>query len=172
MVLEAAMAEFGAHGLHGGTVEAIARRVGVSQPYLFHLFGTKKALFLAAIALGFARTREAFADAVRGLPQDEPHSTEVVLLAMGQAYGRLLRDRTLLQLQLQAYVSCDDPEVRVVVRDWFMGLQAYVASASGADEAAIQDFFAIGMLMNVGASIDAASINENWARLLCPEVSA
>ena len=39
----------------GTSTEAIARRSGVSQPYLFQLFGTKKDLFIAAVRHGFRR---------------------------------------------------------------------------------------------------------------------
>src|SRR5260370_734881 len=49
-ILAAAVVEFAEQGLHGTATEAIARRAGVSQPYVFRLFGTKKALFLAAVA--------------------------------------------------------------------------------------------------------------------------
>jgi AcrR family transcriptional regulator len=44
MVLEAAVAEFAVHGLAGTSTEDVARRAGISQPYLFRLFPTKKAL--------------------------------------------------------------------------------------------------------------------------------
>ena len=46
-VLEAANVEFALRGLHGASTDAIARRAGISQPYLFRLFGSKKELFLA-----------------------------------------------------------------------------------------------------------------------------
>ena len=36
-------------GLHGTPVDRIARRVGVAQPYVFSLFGSKRELFLAAV---------------------------------------------------------------------------------------------------------------------------
>ena len=49
LVLEAAMAEFAVHGLAGTSTEEVARRAGISQPYLFRLFPTKKALFLALV---------------------------------------------------------------------------------------------------------------------------
>ena len=45
MVLEAAVVEFAVHGLAGTSTENVARRAGISQPYLFRLFPTKKALF-------------------------------------------------------------------------------------------------------------------------------
>ena len=41
-ILEAALVEFADRGLHGTSTEDIARRVGISQPYVFRLFGTKK----------------------------------------------------------------------------------------------------------------------------------
>ena len=46
-IVAAARAEFAAHGYQAATTDAIARRAGVSQPYVVRLFGTKQALFLA-----------------------------------------------------------------------------------------------------------------------------
>ena len=40
-VLAAAVEEFGRAGFHGASTDAIARRAGISQPYLFRLFGSK-----------------------------------------------------------------------------------------------------------------------------------
>ena len=48
-VLDAAMIEFGLKGLHGASTDDIARRAGISQPYLFRLFRTKRELFLASV---------------------------------------------------------------------------------------------------------------------------
>ena len=50
-VLEAAAAEFSRKGLHGASTDAIAKAAGISQPYLFRLFGTKKELYLATSRL-------------------------------------------------------------------------------------------------------------------------
>ena len=46
-ILEAAAREFAERGLHGASTDAIAKAAGISQPYLFRLFGTKKELYLA-----------------------------------------------------------------------------------------------------------------------------
>src|SRR6266550_2885193 len=48
-ILEAALVEFAARGLDGGSTETIAKAVGISQPYVFRLFGTKKQLFIATV---------------------------------------------------------------------------------------------------------------------------
>src|SRR5213083_3323659 len=64
-IVAAATEEFATGGLVGASTEAIARRVGVSQPYVFQLFGTKKDLFLAVVRQCFERTRLAFEEAAR-----------------------------------------------------------------------------------------------------------
>jgi AcrR family transcriptional regulator len=65
-VLEAALAEFATHGYHGSSTEQIARRVGISQPYVFRLFGTKRNLFKAALSRCLGETLEAFERAAAG----------------------------------------------------------------------------------------------------------
>src|SRR5215213_2047080 len=59
-VIAAATEEFARGGLVGASVDSIARRVGVSQPYVFQLFGTKKELFLATVRRCFERTTLVF----------------------------------------------------------------------------------------------------------------
>ena len=52
-LIDAAVHEFAHGGLHGTPVDRIARRVGVAQPYVFSLFGSKRELFMAAVERGF-----------------------------------------------------------------------------------------------------------------------
>ena len=47
-VLDAAIAEFAASGYHAASTTAIARRAGISQPYIYALYRNKHDLFLAA----------------------------------------------------------------------------------------------------------------------------
>ena len=83
---------------------------------------------------------------------------------MGHSYAGLLKDRTLLLGQLQAYVACQDPEVRALVRDGFKRLTLYVAETSGAPPETVRRFFETGMLMNVVAAMELDRVNEPWAR--------
>ena len=85
-ILEAAMEEFAARGLRGASVEDLAGRVGVSQPYVYRLFGTKKDLFLAAMGRVRERVQEAFAKAADNDPGN-------ALEAMGRSYDRSLFGR-------------------------------------------------------------------------------
>ena len=161
-IVAAAMDEFASHGLAGASIDAVARRAGVSQPYVYQLFGTKKELFLAVVRSGFDRTQLAFAEAVRHHRVGDYPGCDTPLHAMGIAYTDLLADRTLLLVQLQAYAACSDPDVQIVVREAFGGLHRYVAEASGASTDDIHHFFAEGMLLNVGAAVQLPGEPLDW----------
>jgi AcrR family transcriptional regulator len=162
-ILEAAMREFAYGGLHGTSTEKIAERAGISQPYLFRLFGTKKELFIASSRRCFARVLASFQEAADGKTGAEAK------LAMGRAYDQLLADRELLLGQLQMYAACSDPEIRDATRAGFAELFRYVEDVTGLSTLEIRDFFAMGMLMNVAAAMDLPQIcgeDDSWAREL------
>lgn len=160
-IIDAAFAEFSVHGFAGTSTEAIAKRAGVSQPYLFRLFGTKKELFLAAVHRCFRMTLEAFMRAAEGKQGEE------ALKAMGKAYVALLSDRQKLRMQLQAHAACEDAEICEAVRRGFGGLVEFIERASGADEERVRDFIAFGMLLNTMASMDLLDErNDAWAKRL------
>ena len=167
-VLKAAMTEFAIHGLDGTSTEAIAERAGISQPYIFRLWPTKKDLFLAAVEANFDRTEVVLREAVAGNPDTigaalgaaghdvnhEPHrfsGPKARLHVMGHAYLHLLSRREALLMQMQAYAACWDDDVRRLVRERWMRLQRLVAELSGVAPDEISDFFARGMLLNVAA---------------------
>ena len=163
-IIEAAMREFAVYGLYGTPVEAIAKRVGVSQPYLFQLFGTKKDLFIAAMRRGFQRTVAVFRQAAAEAGPEA--STDEILMILGVAYANLLEsDREILLMQLQAYAASEDEEVREAVREEFLRLVRFVQSASGAPDEAIRPWLAEGMLMTVAAALGLAEVQEDWARM-------
>jgi AcrR family transcriptional regulator len=156
-IVAIAREEFAVHGLHGTSTERIAGRVGVSQPYLFRLFGTKKELFIACVEAGFGHVLEIFREAAGTVEREE------ALDAMGHAYVGLLRDRTELLAQMQAYAACDDEDIRAAVRRGYADLYGFVASASGAGQDELRAFFSFGMLLNVVAAMDLPALGEPWA---------
>ena len=159
-ILDAAMVEFAERGLHGGSTEEIAKRAGISQPYVFRLFGSKKELFKASTARCLRETLETFQRAAEGKRGEE------ALKAMGAAYQELLVDRTRLRAQMQAYAACDDPDIREVVRNGYGDIVAYVERVSGLPAEEVTRFFATGMLMNVMASMDLWESPEAWSERL------
>ena len=157
-VVAAASAEFAMRGYEGATTEAIARRAGVSQPYVVRLFGTKKALFSDCCKANFELVKETFARAAAGLPAERR------LGAMGDAYGELLNDRERLLMQLQAYAATGDPEIRALMRERYEALYRYVEELSGATPEELRTFFAIGMLCNVAAALELPEIMGTWPK--------
>jgi AcrR family transcriptional regulator len=159
-VLDAALVEFAERGLHGASTDSIARRAGISQPYLFRLFRTKKELYVASVEHCLGATLDAFRRASNGLQGED------ALRQMGVAYKQLLDDRTMLRAQLQAYAACDDPDIRKAVRRGFGEIMAHVESVSGASPDLVARWFATGMMLNVAAAMDLRHAREPWAQRL------
>jgi AcrR family transcriptional regulator len=160
-ILEAALHEFAAHGLHGGSTEAIAKAAGISQPYVFRLFGTKKQLFMATVERCLRGTLEMFHTASAGLKGEE------ALGAIGEAYvERLTTDPVYLHAQMQSYAACEDPEIREVVQRGYGELVEYVERVGGVPGDRVAHFFAKGMLLNVIASMDLLNADAGWAQRL------
>ncbi len=155
-VLEAALGEFAASGFAGTSTEDVARVAGISQPYLFRLFPTKKALFVTLVERCFRRVEATFTAAAGDAVGEE------ALQAMGEAYHQLLEDRTLLLLQMQAYAASDDPEIRAATRAGYKKLWTLVERLTGLPFEPVMEFFAMGMLMNVAAALDLPAVDERW----------
>jgi AcrR family transcriptional regulator len=157
-VLGIAAGEFANHGLHGASTEAIARSAEITQAYIFRMFGTKKALFLEVMAGAFDRMTEGMRVAAG------PETGLDALSRMGAQYNEVLADRTSLLLQLQGFAACGDPEVRDAVRDSFGRMWQMVAETTGLDLVTIKAFLAFGMLLNNGAALQVAELDEPWAQ--------
>jgi AcrR family transcriptional regulator len=160
-IVRIAIEHFALGGYNGTSTEAIARDAGISQPYLFRLFRTKRELFLACCGTMHRRIGTTFETAARDAPEDE------VLEAMGAAYIALLQDRHTLLFQMQSYAACADPEIQAHVRDGYATLVRLVEEVSGASPAELWAFFSTGMLLNVIAALDLDTLavgGEEWAR--------
>jgi AcrR family transcriptional regulator len=145
-IVAIAFRHFAVGGFNGTSTEDIAREAGISQPYLFRLFGTKRELFLACVDRCYGGVAEVFAAAAEG--------AEDPMEAMGHAYGeQLLPDRHSLLFQMQAHAT-GDPEITAYVREGFSGLRDTVASLAGVPAEETWNFFATGMLLNVTAMLD------------------
>src|SRR5918912_648294 len=79
-IVAIAFEQFAVGGYRGTSTEAIAREAGISQPYLFRLFKTKRDLFLACVDHCYVEVARVFHEAAEGLP------VERRLEAMGKAY--------------------------------------------------------------------------------------
>ncbi|MEV7889677.1 TetR/AcrR family transcriptional regulator [Streptomyces sp. NPDC002817] len=159
-VIRAAIAEFALKGDYGTSTEAIARRAGVTQPYLFRLFPDKKAIFVAALMRTMEDTRPAFERAAGGA-----EGNEQALRAMAEEYARLISARPeVLLMQMQGYAvvaaaeAQSDDRLGELVRAGWMRLWDTVRLALGADVHETTGFLTCGMpgntLTAIGLSAD------------------
>lgn len=156
-VLAIAAEEFAEHGLHGASTETIARDAGITQAYVFRMFGTKKALFLELVQAAFERVSDGMREAADG------NSGLDALSAMGAQYFDLLSDRTGLLLQLQGFAACGDPEVKDAVRACFARMWETAEDGTGLEPVTVKSFLAFGMLLNAGAAMDVEQVDAAWA---------
>lgn len=147
-LIAAALPAFAQAGLHGTAVSAVTDAVGITQPYAFSLFGTKKGLFLAAVEHCFDMVADLFRTAALAAP------AEGRVHAMARAYDELLQDRTVLQFQLQCYASAGDPEVREVVARRMAGLFDLFQEVGGMSVDEARTFLATGMLCNLSVMLE------------------
>jgi AcrR family transcriptional regulator len=146
-VLEAAIHEFAVYGYHGAKTAEIARRAGISQPYIYALFEDKKTLFLACQDRVREDIRAAFSAASRS------HSAATVeesLAIMGRGYRGLLANQDAPRCQLQGYAASDDPQIREHMRRGYVEIFEFVRRVTGADDPTVARFMATGMLLNLG----------------------
>jgi AcrR family transcriptional regulator len=146
-VISAAIAVFARFGYEGATTSAIAERVGVSQPYLFRLFATKKELFLAAGEQNMDATIRLLREAAGGKTGHD------AMEAMAIAYQEMIvTDRDQLLMQLQTFAACHDGEIQRQTRVCLQKTWQAIEDLTGLP---IEDrtlFFAKGMFCNVIAA--------------------
>jgi len=157
-VLGIAAGEFANHGLHGASIETIAHEAGITQAYVFRMFGTKKALFLELVGAAFDRFSDGMSQAAQGARGLS------ALALMGARYYESLADRTTLMLQLQGFAACGDSEVRDLVRTRLGRMWDTVADTTGLDPVTVKSFLAFGMLLNNVAALDVDDLDEPWAK--------
>jgi AcrR family transcriptional regulator len=165
-VVRAAIAEFARKGYHGTSTQSIARRVGVSQPYLFRLFPDKKAIFIAAALRCMTDTRLALEEAAARL------DGEAALRAMADAYTQLITEHPeRLQMQLQTYTTAatldaeGDHRFGEAVRADWMKLWDFVHLAPGAEANRTKLFLAHSILINVLATMSCSPEHPAWEGL-------
>ena len=153
----AASAAFAEAGLHGVSVDQIARSIDISEAYVFRLFGSKRALFIDVATTAFDAMTSLMAAAAG-------EATGVdALMRMGEEYKAQLADRQRLLLQMQAFAACGDPEVLEAVRAAFGRLWTRAGQISGLSPLQVKTFIAFGMLLNIMAAMDARDLPVSWA---------
>ncbi|MER6912774.1 TetR/AcrR family transcriptional regulator [Streptomyces sp. NPDC000594] len=168
-VLRTAIGAFAAKGYFGTTTTEVAKAAGISQAYVYRLFPTKEALFVAVVEHCFVRVRASLEEGAARATSSEPSA---VLASMGDHYAKLISDNSLMLVQLHAQAAAvSEPAVRETVRAGYARTVEYVRGVSGAPDAEVQQFFAVGMLCHLIVSIDAGSVDAPWTRTLAAGIT-
>ncbi len=161
-ILQAAILEYGRTGMHATSTEVIAERAGISQPYLFRLFGTKAELIAAAIEHHTDGLRAVFREAVETRPEGT-----APLAAMGLAYLALLDDDPNdLRCQLHTWAAASDPAIKDVAQSTYRAVWDEVAELSGASAEDVRRFMSYGMLLTVLGALDLPDLFGNPLEIL------
>ncbi len=148
LIIDAALEAFGEAGFGEVSVDAIATRAGVSQPYVFKMFGTKNGLITAAIEARSKQILEGFRVAA------ENKGDLTALEAMAGAYTELLSaDPNALRCQLHTWAAASDPEIGDAARESYLSIWRQALELSGEDAETVRDFMAHGMLLTVVAAL-------------------
>jgi AcrR family transcriptional regulator len=102
--IDIGMRVFAEHGLTTASVQKVADTMGVSQPYVFRLFGSKRDFFLACVDEMEARIRQV-------LQQAAADSAADPLPAMRAGFRLMIADGVLTGLWLQACAAARSDEV-------------------------------------------------------------
>jgi AcrR family transcriptional regulator len=150
-VIDAAIGAFSEFGYHATGTSEIARRAGVSQPYLYALFPDKRALFLAC--------HERTTDEIRATLQcarDAAPAGEDLEVVIGRAYERMVatNPRNLL-FQMHAYAAAaSDDAIRAVVRERFLDLVDESIRLHGSSLETVLGYIAKALFFNVTLALD------------------
>ena len=161
-VLRSAAQVFALRGLYGTPTLEIATAAGISHAYLFRLFPTKLALFIAVVEDSNDRIHHTLAEAAATARR----SGADVLAAMSDAYLGLLADRNLLLIQLHAHAASENAVVRTHMRRACARLVDLIERESAASPEQLRHVRAEGVLLNVLSAMHAETHDGHWAQLL------
>ena len=126
-ILDAAVEEIAVKGFGGATTADIARRAGISQPYVFRFFPTKKDLALAVIDRCVGRIIADWETAV-------PLAGESRFETLGRTYVEKLADRRAeLMVHLNGYAAAEDADIAQVMRLHLARVYRYIVMQAQRD---------------------------------------
>jgi len=159
-VVGSAIEVFARSGYQGTPVAAVAEHAGISTAYVFKLYAGKEALFLAALEDCFARVVHALRVGADASGSSDP---AVLLDAMGEAYARLIADRSLLMLQVHAMSATDVPAIADALRTGVERITAFAGERSAAIAPDVQRFIAYGQLCHLIVATGMTAEDGEWA---------
>ena len=158
-IVSAAVEVFAEIGYYRATTAAVAKRAGISQPYVFRFFATKEELLAEALQVSWRRMADAFAGVIGRAGAD---TLEQELIEAYQGIMENYRNEILLQMQAQ---TIREEPVAAIMKQGFREVKELVEGAFS--QAGIVNpkqrtlvFLARGMLCNISMSLDLPELME------------
>ncbi|MFF4630074.1 TetR/AcrR family transcriptional regulator [Streptomyces griseorubiginosus] len=151
-LIEAAITEFARHGYGDARTADIAKRAGVSQPYVYALFPDKQALFVACHERVVERIRVTLVQAQQQTSLGASYETRLERLQ--RQWVEEQPDQALFQLQA---LTVTDQEVRSVVRAGYMQLVDEGVRLGGVQRQYVLNYMARAILDSVSLLLDVPS---------------
>ena len=151
-LIEAAITEFARHGYGDARTADIAKRAGVSQPYVYALFPDKQALFVACYERVVERMRSTMLQAREQTRPGGSFETQLELLHRQKVEER--PDQALFQLRA---LTVTDEEVRRVVRAGYMRLVDEGVRLRGVQRQYVLSYMARAILDSISLLLDVPS---------------
>jgi len=151
-IISAAIEEFAETGYYRATTMQVARRAGISQPYVFRFFESKEELLLAALETSWQRIAESFRHAIGSA---SPDRLERELIDIYEEIMQAHRSEILLQMQAQ---TIREEPIRMAMQSGFreirgMVLEAFRQNGVPNSEERTNLFLAKGMLCNISMAL-------------------
>jgi AcrR family transcriptional regulator len=151
-VIAAAVGVFAESG-YAAPAAAIAARAGISEPYVFRLFGTKRQLFLACLESVDRRVRRVLEQAAQA--DGPPTARRERMLA---AYDERLTAEE-RRLQLHAHAAAADPVIRAAGRVRVETTLAHLGRLIGEGPGAARAAYGELLLMSLADVLDLPRAN-------------
>ncbi|WP_438445375.1 TetR/AcrR family transcriptional regulator [Gorillibacterium sp. sgz5001074] len=158
-IISAAIEVFAETGYYRTTTMQVAKRAGISQPYIFRFFATKEELLHAALEASWQRIAESFRRVIATASSDR---LEQELIAAYVEIMNVHRSETLLQMQ--AHTIQEEP-IRLAMQAGYREIRGIVLEAFRRHEVPDSEertklFLARGMLCNISMALDLPELME------------
>ncbi|WP_438431913.1 TetR/AcrR family transcriptional regulator [Gorillibacterium sp. sgz500922] len=158
-IISAAIEVFAEIGYYRATTMQVAKRAGISQPYIFRFFESKEELLLAALEASWERIADSFRQVIG---TSMPAQLEQDLIIVYEEIMNAHRSETLLQMQAQ---TIQEEPIRRAMQSGFRDIRGIVLEAfqrNGVEnpEDRTKVFLAKGMLCNIAMALELPELME------------
>ncbi|TJY44509.1 TetR/AcrR family transcriptional regulator [Cohnella pontilimi] len=158
-IISAAIEVFAETGYYRATTMQVAKRAGISQPYIFRFFSTKEELLLVALEASWQRIADSFRQVIATA---SPTRLEQELIETYEEIMNAYRSEMLLQMQAQ---TIQEEPIRMAMQSGFRDirrivLEAFQKNGVPDSEERTKLFIARGMLCNISMALGLPELME------------